>query len=250
MAADRCMAPSAWALLALLGLSAVLSVSALKYSGNGHGYEWNEVHTARVMQDSSKGVCFEKGATKCVAYAFKADKPIIAFVALRSEAKASLQGANSSKHIEESVCIGKVCNVKVDVSNKHSYCLVMLNRDNELPAFKASSLGTVRIDFKVNGCPATFWAIIAAIIVLVLLIALFACCGACCVHIMRNQNRQQTQATNMNPPIGPLGPGPMIAPLPVYQHDVGPQQQPIQFPSQVALGTPQPQPIQFLEAKL
>ncbi|CAD7702325.1 unnamed protein product [Ostreobium quekettii] len=248
MAVARCMAPPARVLLALMGLSAILSVSALKYAGSEHAYEWNEVHTARVLQDSSKGVCFEKGATTCVAYTLKANKPIMAFVALRSEAKASLQGANSSKYVEESVCEGTVCDIKVDVSERHSYCLVMLNRDNESPPFKASSSGAVVIEFKVNGCPATFWAIIAAVVVVVLLIALFACFGACCVHIVRNRNRQQTQALNTNPPVGPQVPGQVIASPPMYQQDVGAP--PLQFPPQVVVGTPQPQPIQFLEAKL
>ncbi|CAD7696633.1 unnamed protein product [Ostreobium quekettii] len=250
MAAERRWAPFGAALVALLIWSTFLSASCLPYEGDG-SYEWNEVHSVQVEEDSSKGVCFRKGATTCVKYQIRANKTILAFVALRADAKASLDGSRMVKHVKGSVCSGKTCNVDVGVSEKHSYCLVMLNRNNDAPEFKDASPSKAEIRFKVNGCPSTLWAIISVVIVILLMIALVACCSVCCMHFVRRRNRQRI-AHQMNPVIQ-LGPNTTLPPGPMYQADVRPgvpQAGPGEQYPQVAIGTPQPQSIQFLEAKL
>lgn len=250
MATKRRWAPFGAALVALLTWSTFLCARCLPYEEDG-AYEWNEEHRDVVEEDSSKGVCFRKGATTCVKYQIRANKTILAFVALRADAKASLNGSKSVAHVKGSVCYGAICNVDVEVSERHSYCLVMLNRDNEAPEFTDPAPSTALIRFKVNGCPSTLWAIISVVIVILLMIAMVACCSVCCMHFVRRRNHQR-MAAQMNPVIQ-LGPTTVLRPGPMYQRDAQPgvpQAGPGgQYP-QVAIGTPQPQSIQFLEAKL
>lgn len=237
------------ALVLFLGWVTLFLGRPLVWCREGDAYEWDKEHRVTVENDNSKGICFRKGTTTCVKYKIDATHPILAFVARKEDASDSLKGDFAVEYVERSVCRGVYCRVNVDVSKKHSYCLVILNRNNNIPAFSEASGKDVTIRFKVNGCSGTLGTIIGVVIVIVLLIAIFSCCVACCVHFVRKRDREQ-QAVQMASVVQ-VGQGAVFTPPPVFP-PTGPPPPPhgqAQYP-QVAVGTPQQQSIQFLEAKL
>lgn len=212
-------------------------------------YEWDVDHSVILRVNDSKGICFTKGSTSCVEYTTTSSYPVLSFVTKREDATKALEGQTKVAVVDGSVCNANICNIKVSVSEKSSYCLVILNRGNEQPSFRRYYPRRVALTFKVNGCPNTFWTVIAVVIVIVFLIAIFACCIACCVHFMRKRHQQQ-QLIQM----GPVAHGTVLPAPPVSaQAFQQPPGRPGAHPQNVFLGSavpPNQQPIQFLEAKL
>lgn len=248
--AARLTVPPGAAVVLILGWATLFSGRLLVWCREDDDtYEWDKEHRVTVENDNSKGICFRKGTTTCVKYKIEANYPILAFVAKREDARDSLKGIQDVEHVAKSECRNTSCIGDVDVSEKHSYCLVILNRNNTNPRFSQAAGKDVTIKFKVNGCSGTFWTIIGVVIVIVLLIAIFSCCVACCVHFVRKRDRQQ-QAVQMASVVQ-VGQATVFTPshpFPQRMPPTPPNGQE-QFP-QVAVGTPQQPSIQFLEAKL
>jgi len=248
--AARFTIPPGAALVLVLGWVTLFSGRPLVWCReDDDAYEWDKEHRVTVEDNKSKGICFRKGTTTCVKYRIEASYSILAFVAKREDARDSLKGSQDVEYVDGSVCANPYCDEDVDVSEKHSYCLVILNRNNTNPEFTKAAGKDVTIKFKVNGCSGTFWTIIGVVIVIVLLIAIFSCCIACCVHFVRKRDRQQ-QAVQMASVV-PVGQATVFTPSTEFPQSIPPTPPNghLQYP-QVAVGMPQQQSIQFLEAKL
>ncbi|GMH40992.1 hypothetical protein BSKO_08902 [Bryopsis sp. KO-2023] len=171
----------------------VASGRGLRSYGSIHDrYEWGKEYHVHLEEGYQKGICFERGSTSCVQYSFFSSAPLLAFVANREFTAQSLKGNQEVGYVGGSDCQGTNCTaIKVGVSDKHSYCLVILNRENRIPDFSPPANSIVDLTFQVNGCPSTFWTIVSIVIVIVIMISIIACCVGVCIHMQKTKNSRR-----------------------------------------------------------